>query len=224
MKLSNTPKTADFFSKSHRPSQIGVISQAEVSSGYCDERDNEQCRSRTQLCRGHPPYMLKFPPCEDPRMGETCKFSPSRCSLKNAKMPFCGTNCSSAHLTRRKSVEKQGRYPSVKLSNTPETADFFSKSHRPSQIGVLARQMYLAAYVTSATTNCAGLGRSYVRRGPRSGHPPYMLKFPLARTHGWEKLVSFRHLDATSKTQKCLFAVPTAHQLCCLFAVFLAAV
>ena len=31
----------------------------------------------------------------------------------------------STHLTRSKSVGKQGRYPSVKVSNKPETADIF---------------------------------------------------------------------------------------------------
>jgi hypothetical protein len=40
----------------------------------------------------------------------------------------------STHLARSKSVGKQGRYPSVKVSNKPETADYFyvqsTKSNR----------------------------------------------------------------------------------------------
>ena len=37
-------------STSNRPSQIGVTSQVERYCRYSDERDNELCRSRTQLC------------------------------------------------------------------------------------------------------------------------------------------------------------------------------
>jgi hypothetical protein len=96
-------KNGRFFSKSHRPSQIGVLArQKYLAATVTSATTNCAGLGRSYVRRGprsgHPPYMLKFPPCEDPRMGETCKFSLSRCSLKNAKMPFCGTNCSSVVL------------------------------------------------------------------------------------------------------------------------------
>ena len=85
-----------FFSKSSRTSPIGELAWWDFGAARTSTITISAGLLGLSYVSGHPPYMLKFPPCDVPRQQGTCNFLPSRRSLKNANVQHCGTNCSLA--------------------------------------------------------------------------------------------------------------------------------